>query len=312
MMDNDTFPPQVPQQSLWSKLLILLGLCILGTFLFTFVGAILGFVTTKIPIDQILQNMQNPQGQQMWYLMIIITGISHLGGFWLAGLAYLRWVERRHFDQLHWRGFNIIWVLPVLLLVLAFMPVNEIFVKMNENMQLPQSLGGVQSWMKEMEESTAALTKFLTEFSTFQQFIIAFIVIAVFAGVGEELIFRGILQNLFIKKFNNIHTGIWLSAIIFSTIHFQFYGFIPRMLLGAVFGYLYVWTGNLWVPIIAHIANNGLIVLATYLHTIGVLNIDPETAQTPVAVSAISALACVGFLYFFHKHKIDESHEHLL
>lgn len=307
MNENEDFTSIVPKRSLTSKLLVLFGICVLGTFLFTFIGIILGLITTKIPVMELMENMKDPKGTKMWYFMLIITGISHLGGFWLAGLAYLKWIENRTFDSMNKYEIKVSLVPIVIILVIAFLPINEFFVKLNENLELPKSMNGLQTWMKEAEENAAKLTLFLMDFTSIQQFIIAFIVIACFAGVGEELIFRGILQNLFLKKFNNHHTAIWLSAIIFSAIHFQFYGFVPRMLLGAMFGYLYVWSGNLWVPIIAHTTNNGFIVIMMYLSKIGYIKTDIEKLETQTSVTLLFTAICGGILWMIYKNKQENT-----
>jgi uncharacterized protein len=307
MNENEDFTSIVPKRSLTSKLLVLLGICVLGTFLFTFFGIILGMISTKIPVIQLMEGMKDPKGPKMWYFMMIITGISHLGGFWLAGLAYLKWIENRTFESLNKVSIKPNIIPIIILLVIAFLPFNEFFVKLNENMELPQSMNGLQKWMKETEENAAKLTAFLMDFTSYPQLIIAFIVIVCFAGIGEELIFRGILQNLFLKKFNNHHTAIWLSAIIFSAIHFQFYGFVPRMLLGAMFGYLYVWSGNLWIPIIAHITNNGFIVIMMYLSKIGIISTDIEKLETPITLTLLFTALCGGFLWLIYKNKQENT-----
>ncbi len=307
MNENDDFTSNVPKRSLTSKLLVLFGICFLGTFLFTFFAIILGMLTTKIPVTELMDGMQNPHGQQMWSFMMILTGISHLGGFWLAGLAYLKWIENRSFDSLSKKELPINLIPILVVLVISFLPLNEFFVKLNESMQLPKQLNGIQNWMQEAEENAAKLTTFLMDFTSLPQLIITFIVIAIFAGIGEELIFRGILQNLFFKKFQNHHVAIWLAAVVFSAIHFQFFGFIPRMLLGAMFGYIYVWTGNLWVPIIAHITNNGFVVIMMYLSKIGVIKIDVEKIDTPFYITVIFTGLCSGIMWMIHQRKIENS-----
>ncbi|MES2796868.1 MAG: CPBP family intramembrane glutamic endopeptidase [Bacteroidota bacterium] len=309
MNENEDFTSFVPKRSLTSKLLILFGICILGTFTFTFFAIILGMITTKIPLMELMDGIKNPQGSKMWYFMMIMTGISHLGGFWLAGLAYLKWIENRTFESLNRVQLRPNLIPIIIILVIVFLPFNEFFMRMNENMELPKSLNGLQTWMKEAEENAAKLTQFLMDFTSYTQLIIAFIVIAIFAGIGEELIFRGILQNLLHSKLNNHHLAIWLSAIIFSTIHFQFFGFIPRMLLGAMFGYLYVWTGSLWAPIIAHTTNNGFVVIMMYLSKIGVIDADIEKFETPGYITILFTAFCAGILWLIHKNKLENTED---
>jgi len=90
-------------------------------------------------------------------------------------------------------------------------------------------------------------------------------VVAFMAGLSEEIFFRGFIQRLFIENKLNHHLAIWFTAILFSAIHLQFFGFVPRVLLGAVLGYLYFYSGNLWLSIIAHTVNNGFAVVMAYI-----------------------------------------------
>jgi membrane protease YdiL (CAAX protease family) len=132
--------------------------------------------------------------------------------------------------------------------------------------------------------------------------LLAVVVIAVLPAIGEELVFRGIIQRELFRGTNNIHVAIWISAAIFSAIHIQFYGFVPRMLLGALFGYLYYWSGNLWMPIIAHFINNGFTVVAMYLYQQGSVKMDIENAEAaPWSSVLFSAVITTALLYFFKK-----------
>lgn len=124
------------------------------------------------------------------------------------------------------------------------------------------------------------------------------LLVAVLAGLGEELFFRGILQKIF-GEWRNAILAIWMAAFIFSAIHLQFYGFFPRMLLGAFFGYLLFWSGNLWLPILAHTVNNGLAVLFYYLKFNGVKMPDLDTIGTgdTLYLAAISFVVTVFLIY---------------
>ena len=96
----------------------------------------------------------------------------------------------------------------------------------------------------------------------------------------------------------SVHVGIWLAAALFSAIHLQFYGFVPRMLLGALFGYLYIWTGNLWVPMLAHFFNNGFAVVMMALNKQKITTIDLEAndiVPLPVALFALVISAVLAF-----------------
>lgn len=120
-------------------------------------------------------------------------------------------------------------------------------------------------WIREYEEKAQQLTyAFLITTST-STLILNFFMVAILPSVGEELLFRGVLQKLLCRLTKNYHLGILITSIIFSAFHLQFHGFIPRMLLGMLFGYMLVWSGSIWIPILAHLVNNGLAVIAFFL-----------------------------------------------
>jgi hypothetical protein len=117
----------------------------------------------------------------------------------------------------------------------------------------------------------------------------------------EELVFRGIIQREFYRATRNIHVSIWVSAAIFSAIHIQFYGFVPRMLLGALFGYLYYWSGSLTMSMLAHLFNNGMMVVALYYYQQGALDIDVESTEAapwPIVAISTAATGLLGFLFW--------------
>ncbi|HPH46026.1 MAG TPA: CPBP family intramembrane metalloprotease, partial [Chryseolinea sp.] len=135
------------------------------------------------------------------------------------------------------------------------------------------------------------------------QIVVAFIVIAILPAIGEELVFRGIIQKELFRGTKNSHLSIWIAAAIFSAIHLQFYGFVPRMLLGVLFGYLYHWSGNLTLSMLAHFVNNGFTVVALYLHQQKIIDIDIEnTESVPWQGVLFSAIFTAVLLYTFRKY----------
>ena len=126
-------------------------------------------------------------------------------------------------------------------------------------------LNGIEIWMKNSEEKAKVLTDAFTEGDSLGVLFLNLIVIALLAALSEELFFRGVLQKVLIECTRNKHLGVWIGAIIFSAFHMQFYGFLPRMLMGAFLGYLFLWSGSLWLGIFAHFINNGMAVLIIWL-----------------------------------------------
>ncbi|MFT7056681.1 MAG: membrane protease YdiL (CAAX protease family) [Roseivirga sp.] len=185
----------------------------------------------------------------------------------------------------------------------AFILVNGYIIEWNANINLPEFMSGFEEWAKELEQSMAETTKLFTTFDSFGAFALAFIVVAVIPGIGEELLFRGLLQNSLHRWTRNTHIAIWASAFIFSAIHLQFYGLFPRMALGALFGYLYVWSGNLWYPIIAHIANNGISLTVAYLFQLEIIKVDPDDPETmPIEYSIGGLIVCSVLLFLFRNY----------
>ncbi|MDR0757014.1 MAG: CPBP family intramembrane metalloprotease, partial [Tannerella sp.] len=130
----------------------------------------------------------------------------------------------------------------------------------NMQMQLPDFMAPLERLMREMEDAAAETVAKMLQEKGFLSLLVNLTVIAVAAGVCEEFLFRGTILSIFRQKIRNPHVAIWIVAIIFSAIHFQFYGFVPRMLLGAFLGYLLYWTKSIWAPVLAHFLNNAVAV----------------------------------------------------
>ncbi|MDR3268329.1 MAG: CPBP family intramembrane metalloprotease [Tannerella sp.] len=160
-------------------------------------------------------------------------------------------------EFLHLHGFpELRLLLAVALATFLISPSISLAGYFNMQMQLPSFMAPVEAWMKASEELAADIIEHMISGKGILSFIINLVVIAVMAGITEEFLFRGALFSIFRKKIRSHHVVIWVVAVIFSAIHCQFYGFIPRMLLGAYLGYLLHWTKNIWVPVFAHFLNN--------------------------------------------------------
>ena len=156
-------------------------------------------------------------------------------------------------------------VLLVVLVWVVAMPAMNYIVEWNQNIELPSWLQGLESMLRDMEDKAAATTDELLDTQSVGMMIFMVFVVGILTGLGEEIFFRaGLLGTMLHGKVNK-HVAVWAVAIVFSAIHLQFFGFVPRIVLGAWLGYLLVWSGEVWTPIIAHALNNGSIVLVTYL-----------------------------------------------
>ena len=163
------------------------------------------------------------------------------------------------------KGNNLlILLLYALLIFIVSLPSISVLARWNELISFPSSLSKLETMFREMEDSALAVTdRFLAAKSRWE-LLLNVGLMAVLAGFVEEVFFRGALQKLIHRWFSNGHVAVWSAAFIFSLIHLQFYGFFPRVLMGAILGYLYLYSGNIWVPIFAHFANNASVVLNNY------------------------------------------------
>ena len=191
-------------------------------------------------------------------------------------------------------------LLLVTVLSLCWMPIMSLANEWNQQMVFPTYLKGLESWMREMEDSAAKATEAILQMKSISTLLLNIFVIAVVPAICEEFIFRGAVQRVIFRVKSNPHIAIWLSALIFSTIHFQFFGFLPRLLLGAAFGYIYFWTGSIWYAVFAHFLNNAYaVVVAFYLQANNKSISSADEMNLPwygYIISAVLSLVLFKFL----------------
>ena len=188
-------------------------------------------------------------------LMRLIQFISAICTFLLPSIA-MAWIcsdNPRHYLSVKKITDGRIWILT-LVCVFLFSPVINLLGLLNKQMELPAFMAPIEEWMRAQETLAEQLTTILLSSDSVW-------VIAVTAGITEEFLFRGALQRVIGKWTSNPHTIIWVAAILFSAFHLQFYGFLPRMILGAYFGYLLYWSKSIWIPVFAHFVNNAFAVI---------------------------------------------------
>ncbi|MFA4851062.1 MAG: CPBP family intramembrane glutamic endopeptidase [Bacteroidales bacterium] len=192
-------------------------------------------------------------------------------------------------------------------LILTAVPLINFLAEINQQMKFPAFLSNIEQWMKESENKAMQLTNTFLNVSTLGGFFVNLLMIAVIPAIGEEFLFRGILQPLFQQWSKNIHIAVILSAFLFSAIHIQFYGFIPRFMMGILLGYVFVWSGSLWVPILVHFVNNSAAVIVSYFANKGIIDNTFETIGTgksaiiPVLGSMIVSGVLIFMVYHFEK-----------
>lgn len=245
------------------SLILLLVLVTAGYLIFGALSIFLAFYLTDLKSTDEIMLMLEGEGGNASALKILQAGTS-IGMFIIPALM-LGVMERHRTTYLR----HTVPVNPTLwFIVLAVMffstPILEQSIKLNEAMRLPEALAGLESWMKTQELKLEKLTRFFLADTSYWDLLINLIVLAVIPAIGEEFVFRGCLQNILGRWFGNPHAAVWAAAIIFSAIHLQFYGFLPRLLLGALFGYLLLWGKNIWLPVFAHFLNNAAVTASAF------------------------------------------------
>jgi membrane protease YdiL (CAAX protease family) len=199
----------------------------------------------------------------------------------------------------------------VIILTFCIFPITAFTGQINSAMHLPGWLSGVEHWMIEKEEKADNLIDLLVASNIFWVMILNLLTIALIPAIAEEMIFRGVFQKIFYNLFKSGHMAIWFTSFLFSTIHFQFFGFIPRFILGLVFGYLFFWSGTLWLPVISHFVNNAFPVILSYIQGMAKFNSpsDVPLLKQAIALPLPIVISIVILFYFRNKTKDEDGTE---
>ena len=191
----------------------------------------------------------------------------------------------------------------VVILTFCLFPVTSFTGQINSAMHLPDWLSGVEQWMTDKEDKADHVIDLLVESNTFPIMIMNLLTIALMPAIAEELIFRGVFQKIFANLFRSGHIAVWFTAFLFSAIHFQFFGFIPRFILGLVFGYLFLWSGTLWLPVISHFVNNAFPVILSYFQGMEKLNAPSNTPLWKQALALPVPIVIIFIILFYFRKK---------
>jgi membrane protease YdiL (CAAX protease family) len=191
----------------------------------------------------------------------------------------------------------------VIILTFCIFPVTSFTGQINSAMHLPDWLSGVEQWMTDKEDQADHVIDLLVESNTFPVMMVNLLTIALMPAIAEELIFRGVFQKIFANLFRSDHFAVWFTAFLFSAVHLQFLGFIPRFILGLAFGYLFLWGGTLWLPVISHFVNNAFPVILSYLQGIEKLNAPADTPLWKQALALPVPVVIIFIILFYLRNK---------
>ena len=220
---------------------------------------------TQLKILQVLQTFS-------FFILPVLIAV------WLWSDRPMRWL---HLDKgMSWQTACLVVAVMIILL-----PGINLLSWINQQMVLPDWLAEVEKWLQMREDEAMLLTERFARAENIPQLMLNLLIMALLPSIAEELCFRGTCQGLFVfgtagpsyytaRLRTHTHIAVWVTAILFSTLHFQFYGFLPRLLLGALLGYMLCLSGSLYVPMLAHFTNNAFAVICFYLEGKGLLEAD--------------------------------------
>lgn len=288
-------------------MLLLFGLALLCTILLQLLVMLIAFGLGQ-DITALMSGGDRQNGGTS-FLHYITLATGSIGTFLLP--AYV--LQRRRPQYTFFPSFNarniLLYLFPLLFLSIST-PLMSLIAEWNMQMTLPDIFDRVEHWMRTQEDAMGEITANTVMVTTWDKFVMNILVIAVLPAIAEEFFFRGALQNIFQRILKNHHATIWIVSIIFSAIHFQFYGFFPRLFLGVVFGYTVFWTGNIWTAIVAHFVNNAaVVILAFYYAKQGkdystLMETDTYAIITYLGSFVFSVIIAIVFYQYANKKKL--------
>ena len=264
---------------------------------------ILGLIMTTLFVLIINSTSLTPQKG-----IIISTVLQNVIAFILPAAITVVFISSNalQFLQLH-KAPSLKAIAAMIGTYLVMIPAFNLLVDWNKGITFPESLSAIEQYLRAAENAAEAVTNSLIQNNGPLALILVILTVGVLTGFAEEVFFRGALLRIFESRPVRIHAAIWITAVVFSAMHMQFFGFFSRIVLGALFGYALWWSGSLWVPIIGHILNNSMVVILNHIHTpgtpplaidtIGITNGFPWLALA----SACATIALAVFLSRYFK-----------
>lgn len=285
------------------KLLLLALLMLVGLLVVVFVGMVAALPFAGPEIFKQLTAGAAANLNILRYIQVL----SHLGLFVVPGLMFAFLVGRKPLDYLQGQRIpGAVNLLITALIMIAVVPVVHALMQLNQQLSLPEAMSGLEQWMRTTEDAAEVMMERFLNVSGTQALLFNLLMIAVLPAIGEEFIFRGAVQRIFRQWTGNVHVAVFIAAVLFSAMHLQFFGFLPRLLLGLVLGYMFVMSKSIWVPVFAHFFNNAAAVIVYYLAYNTDL-ISPE-AMTGGRFSLLIIVLSVGVtsMLFFAMKRLDK------
>ncbi len=277
------------------KLVFLLGLVIVFAITFSSLGLLIGKWYLHVDLSQLAALISQPEGKALKFALFFQL-LSQIGIFIIPALVFGLFVASSPWNYLKMdRKVSGVSLGIILLAVYAVLPFVNYLTDLNHGLHIAPAL---DEWIRAKEAQAQLMTEAFLKTDTISGLMINLVIMAVIPALGEEMLFRGVLQRLFVAITRNVHVGIVITAFLFSAFHMQFLGFLPRFTLGIMLGYAFVITNSLWAAIWLHFVNNASSVVVYYLHHIGYLKISMEHfGETQNSVYIIGSIAMTIWLF---------------
>jgi membrane protease YdiL (CAAX protease family) len=282
-----------------------MGMVLVFASVFSFAGIFVSKIIFGVDMMQLYDLMQNAKtdANSRNALLVFQAIAGSIGTFLVPALLFPKAIGKFAPTYIKiTQPFKAYYLLFAPLLIIISMPMISWINELNQAIKFPASMADFELSIRNMEDQAKKLTEILVITNSPAQFFMNLIVVAMLPAIAEEFFFRGVVQNFARQCFYNPHVAIWFTAIVFSGIHGQFYGFIPRVVLGALLGYLYLYSGNIWVVVLAHFMNNGLALLGFVLSDVYKdVAFFSEDYHFPLYMSIVSIVATVGLILWMSK-----------
>jgi hypothetical protein len=311
-MSENTPNPFQPVLFFLSKIFILIGMVLVFTFISMGLAMFISKVIMGVDVfanPSILNEFEtNPAVLRTLKLIQIFNTI---GGFLLPALLFPRSLGQKAPLFLHtrlfpdWRAFLI-----AAGILFASMPLISALITWNEAYVFPASFAELEHKLRAAQDSAEHLTRAFIKTDSLSGFLTNLFIVALLPAICEEFFFRGALMRFLMLCMRNKHLVIALTALIFSVLHGEFFGILPRFALGLFLGYMTLYSGSLWPSILAHFLNNGLALLAEYMHfDQSGIEIFSESYVFPIYWVLISAGITVGLIWLMKKTHIKNFYD---
>jgi membrane protease YdiL (CAAX protease family) len=294
------------------QLLLLLAFMVAGFCIFSLLMMVVGFATLGQEGFNAISSLSNGCPENVRIFLKWMQGFLQIGLMLIPALIFACFYDKKPFKILKINNIKPYWRIGVAIaLPFTLLPLTGMLAEWNDVMKFPDFLASLEQYLRNMENAAAEMTKVFLHAETGWGLLLNILIIAVIPAISEEFLFRGVVQNILKQWFRNVHWAVIVTALVFSAVHGQFFGFLPRFVLGLMLGYLFVTMRSIWAPVIAHFVNNGTAAVVAFLESKNIVETSAEefgAMKNAEIWGLISAAATALIFYLLWKRNLKENH----